>query len=75
MELKTHSEIEQFKNNYKQRIINIAKSKTEWVKDFVESQKKKEEVKTVEDMIKEMNKANHLYYAKKHQLKGLDIEK
>ena len=48
--------IEQFKKNYQQRIENLAKSKTEWIKDFVDFQKKKVPVKTVGEMYKENKK-------------------
>ncbi|CEJ71292.1 hypothetical protein BN1195_03637 [Chryseobacterium oranimense G311] len=40
MEPMKHSkDLEDFKKNYQQRIEDVAKSKTEWIKDFVESQK------------------------------------
>lgn len=48
------SDLEKFKKNYQQRIENLAKSKTEWIKDFVESQKPKKPVKTVGDMYNEI---------------------
>lgn len=48
------SELDEFKKNYQQRIENLAKSKTEWIKDFVESQKPKKPVKTVGDMYNEI---------------------
>lgn len=50
------SDLEKFKKNYQQRIENLAKSKTEWLKDFVESQKPKKPVKTVGEMYKEIKK-------------------
>lgn len=53
-------ELEEFKANYKQRIEDIAKSKTEWIKDFVESQKPKDPVKTVADMYKEITSSKSL---------------
>ncbi|WP_343680032.1 hypothetical protein [Chryseobacterium arthrosphaerae] len=53
----SHSnELEEFKKNYQQRIENLAKSKTEWIKDFVESQKPKKPVKTVSEMYKEIRR-------------------
>ncbi len=54
------SELDEFKKNYKQRIENLAKSKTQWIKDFVESQKPKKPVKTVREMYKELNKKSLL---------------
>lgn len=48
--------IEHFKKNHQQRIENLAKSKTEWIKEFIESQKPKKPVKTVAEMYKELNK-------------------
>ncbi|WP_312306484.1 hypothetical protein [Chryseobacterium sp.] len=50
------SNLEQFKNNYQQHIENLAKSKTEWIKDFVEAQKPKKPIKTVGEMYNEMKK-------------------
>ncbi|MEN5306790.1 hypothetical protein ABE425_04700 [Chryseobacterium cucumeris] len=50
------SELDEFKKNYQQRIENLAKSKTEWLKDFVESQKPKKPVKTVGEMYKEIKR-------------------
>ncbi|BAP30102.1 uncharacterized protein CHSO_1065 [Chryseobacterium sp. StRB126] len=53
----THSnELEEFKKNYQQRIENLAKSKAEWIKDFVESQKPKNPIKTVGEMYKELKR-------------------
>lgn len=52
--------INDFKKNYKERIEDIAKSKTEWIKDFVESQKPKDPVKTVADMYKEITSSKPL---------------
>lgn len=48
--------MEEFKKNHHQRIENLAKSKTEWIKDFVESQKPKKQVKTVGEMYKELRR-------------------
>lgn len=53
-------ELEEFKANYKQRIADVAKSKTEWIKDFVESQKPKGPVKTVADMYMDLKKEEKL---------------
>ena len=50
-------EIEEFKSNYKKRIQDLAKSKTDWIKDFVESQKPKEPVKTVGEVYKEIRRS------------------
>lgn len=54
------SDIDDFKQNYKQRIEGIAKSKTEWLKDFVEAQKPKKPVKTVGEMYKELKRKSLL---------------
>lgn len=50
------SDLENFKKNYQRQIENLAKSKTEWLKDFVESQKPKKPVKTVGEMYKILKK-------------------
>nr|DAG72844.1 MAG TPA: hypothetical protein [Caudoviricetes sp.] len=54
--MKHSKDLEDFKKNYQQRIEDVAKSKTEWIKDFVESQKSKPPVKTVGEMYKEMKR-------------------
>ena len=54
------SELDDFKKNYQQRIENLAKSKTEWIKVFIESNKPKKPVKTVGEMYKELKKEERL---------------
>lgn len=54
------SDLEKFKKNYQQRIENLAKYKTEWLKDFVDSQKPKKPIKTVGEMYKEIKKEERL---------------
>ena len=54
------NELDEFKKKYHQRIENLAKSKTEWIKDFVESQKPKKPVKTVGEMYKELKRKSLL---------------
>jgi hypothetical protein len=54
-------DLEEFKKDYKARISNLAEKKTEWIKDFVESQKPKEPVKTVSEMYKEMRREKGLF--------------
>ncbi|WP_027380803.1 hypothetical protein [Chryseobacterium daeguense] len=49
------NELEKFKKNHKERIVAIAELKTEWMKDFIETQKPKPEIKTVADLYKEFN--------------------
>lgn len=47
-------DLDGFKKNHMERIEKVAKSKTEWVKEFVESQKKEKPDKTVGEMYKEI---------------------
>ena len=41
----SHSDLEEFKKNWKQRIQNISKSKTAWVEDFNKEQTNKPQFK------------------------------
>jgi hypothetical protein len=60
MNIQPHQQkhLEQIKENCRsspiELIENLAKSKTEWVKDFVESQKPKPKVETVADLYKKI---------------------
>ncbi|KAA2223009.1 hypothetical protein [Chryseobacterium sediminis] len=62
------SDIENFKKNYQRQIESLSKSKTEWIKDFIESQKPKKPVKTVGEMYKEIKRDEFFISNKKSKI-------